>query len=397
MKEKNARSVSSESECKETVEVCVNTNLRPGERVRQFLQTQFLAKRGKTSQRLPTISELATRLEVSRPTVQSVIAELVKEGTLQTRAGDGTYLTALPEKINRTFQLGVNALQAYSWNGHIYGGIFSAAMESANPVQICPLSVSREESADYVALFSATFPELDGYILLPPCNTVEVIQQIEKTGKPWVSFNAPSPGSVANFVAPDYYGASFTIGRALASQGRRRVLYVSTDAGQIVSSDMLRLTGLTNGLQSITRDAQIRVERLEATTQQESYALIERLVQSKDWFPDAVYCMGDYLALGCAEALGEFDFDVPEEVSVIGGSGMNLHTFARPDITRMDMAFHRVGQELIQMMIRRLQFGGAEQTGVYVPTGFFGFGTTSEHENELLQAETHHLDKANKC
>jgi len=45
----------------------------------------------------------------------------------------------------------------------------------------------------------------------------------------------------------------------------------------------------------------------------------------------------------------------------------------------------RVGQEAVEMVIRRIRLGGISLPGVIVPNSFMGGATTRAQENELLE------------
>ncbi len=92
----------------------------------------------------------------------------------------------------------------------------------------------------------------------------------------------------------------------------------------------------------------------------------------------AVYVANDEMAFGLLRALFERGRRVPEDVSVVGFDGIALSEFSAPPLTTIRQDFHRLGRELVRLVLEQL--GGAPAAGlgrVVIPTELIVRGTTA--------------------
>lgn len=92
----------------------------------------------------------------------------------------------------------------------------------------------------------------------------------------------------------------------------------------------------------------------------------------------AVYCANDEMAFGLMRALHEVGRRVPEDVSIVGFDGIALSEFSSPPLTTVKQDFHRIGRELVRMVLAQLRSkGGRIQDRVIIPTELVVRGTTA--------------------
>ena len=92
----------------------------------------------------------------------------------------------------------------------------------------------------------------------------------------------------------------------------------------------------------------------------------------------AVYCANDEMAFGLMRALYEHGRRVPDDVSVVGFDGIALSEFSSPPLTTVKQDFHRVGRELVQLVLDQLRSKERRpQVRVVVPTELIVRGTTA--------------------
>ncbi len=92
----------------------------------------------------------------------------------------------------------------------------------------------------------------------------------------------------------------------------------------------------------------------------------------------AVYCANDEMAFGLMRALYEHGRRVPDDVSVVGFDGIALSEFSSPPLTTVKQDFHRVGRELVQLVLDQLRSRDRHpQVRVVVPTELIVRGTTA--------------------
>jgi len=372
--------------------------LRPGERLLEYLLAEFERPEFKTGSRLPTNIELAKKLGISPGTVQSVLRKLAREGRVSATRGSGTYLIQPSENASRTLRIGIGVPLARfesqdGWMSKIAGGIFQAAL--ARNVAIEGISDQAAEYQRAIEELQEKQRHLDGLILFPymlPPKKVSLIQDYEKEGKPVVHIYPPSLTATANFSTTDFLSSGYEIGRAWKKSGRQRVALLSGSVGggdmRTAISHQLRYAGLANGFGNACGGIKNPLRILEtadpSTSTEAGYERIKKLLASGEGLPDAIFCAGDWLALGAFHALVEAGVGVPEEVSIVGASGLDLSSTDCQNLTRVNNDLARVGRAAMEMALRRLELKCLDLPGIVVPISFIGGATTRPEENSLL-------------
>lgn len=372
-------------------------SLRAGERVMQFLASELVRPTlNGGEERLPTNKELAERLNVSPGTVQGMLRKIAQEGRIRSRRGSGTYLVPPSEQPAKTIRIGIGAsLQKLhdpnGWISRIGGGIFEAALTK----QVLLEGISNAEASPEAMIGELMDKKarLDALILLPyptAARYAKLIEAYESVGKPVVHIHPPSMTSTANFTSTGFLAAGRAVAQAWKQTGRKRILFFLTvihGGGQRSPvSDQLRYAGLISGLGPQSGTTLSTYESINHESSHEAgYRTIKQMIAKGGEIPDAVYCSGDWLALGALQAFQESAIRVPEDVSIVGAGGVNLLQTICPDLTRAKNNLELVGAEAVNMVARRLQLGGLSLPGVIVPASFMGGATTRIGENLLLE------------
>lgn len=368
--------------------------LRPRERVEAFLHSAMRQGRWKVGGRLPTNRELAAKLGVSVPTVRAALEKFAREGRVRSRSGSGTFLVSARggdsgEVHALVCCFGVSEQARDVWAGPIYSGIFQAAGRQHPPVALRCLAAEAEPDRLVQHLLEQR-KKLDGLILFPavlapPEARARVVAAWEEEGKPVVSLNPPSAFETANFVSADYFGSAVLLGEAWRKSGRKRALLVFHGEFASSPSSNHRFLGLKAGF-SPAGGAECPVDFLERTgpTEADGHEAGRRILAGPRPLPDAIFCGGDFLALGLCRALREAGVKVPEQVSVVGGTGMNPVDSASSGLTRTQHPLGAIGAGLLGMLVARVRGKGAPVPGRYLPMPFAGGGTTRPEENALL-------------
>lgn len=363
----------------------VADELRPAARVRHYLGSLAIQLAGEEERRLPGAQQLAQQLRVSPRTVATVYKEMAGQGLLRARVGDGTYLLGTPDAARREMRVGLSVglgqrgSTSQRWASEICGGILDSAGAAASPVAVVPLPHT-DDRATPVEQALAMLPKVDGLILFPSPHTAAIRGGFDEAGKPVVSLNAPSPTATSDFVSPDYHRASRILGAALRDAGRRRVLFlVSGPIDQSVSTQQ-RLAGLMAGIgTALGRGVGVDIVEAEGPEEALGYAATRgRLAGGAE--PDAIYAAGDMLALGAIHALREHGLRVPDDVSVVGGTGIQPAEAAHLRLTCCQQPLHDLGGSLLDMLVSRLRHPDQPAPGHYVAMPFAGEGTTREQE-----------------
>jgi LacI family transcriptional regulator len=358
----------------------------------QYLLAEFDRPDLKEGSRLPTIRRLAQHLGVSLITVQHVFHQLAQQGRIRTKARSGTFLVAPPSQahpltigLSITAPSGSRDLLPQLWGYQIYGGMMNTVMRLGKAVTLLPLSCKEQGDEKKQHLLLEARSQVDGLILFPFPEHDSIRAAYQQAGKPVVEINPPSETATTDFVSADFFGASLQIGQAWKTSGRKRVALIMAASWGKMASSRLRLAGLVNGL-GVESDGSFGCRLITAASSLEAdgYEATRRLLSKPGWIPDAIYCEGDFLALGAMKALCETGLRIPEEVSVMGGTGVDLSGTTCPLLTRIRQPFERIGEEALLMLKRRIEKGGESLPGQFLANAFIGGMTTRPDENKLL-------------
>lgn len=373
--------------------------LRPGERVLRYLLQEFDRSELKHGARLPSNRELARRLDVSVPTVQSVLKALSREGRIEARHGSGTYLVSRPQSAKSSQQIVISALLHPDeklndpWMNAIISGFMPVALRSRPTtfVGIAPEKFGTDES---VTALLAELPAADGLIIMPyalmPNDRDRIAAAYEKAGKPVVYLNPPDIFSTANFVATDYLRSAQTLGRVWRETGRRRVIvFAITEKYEYAISSQLRLMGLAAGLgPALGESLSLQMIESDSAGKNNAYQLMKAILKDTGSgpVPDAILVPAAGAQADIVRALREQGLRIPEDVSLVATEKISTPQAGEAATTVIHEPAQPLSRHLLEMLFARMDNQGASLPGRYVPATFLCGATTRPKENALLQA-----------
>lgn len=152
----------------------------------------------------------------------------------------------------------------------------------------------------------------------------------------------------------------------LISRGRRRILFLGQRAGSLISLERvagyraaLKESGLAYRREIIVSDA----------TGESAYGagVVARLLKGRQR-PDALVCYDDHLAMGALKAALEVGVKVPDELAVIGFTGINETIFTFPPLTTVQEDGYAVGKTAMELMASALQKQEPAERKIQIPT-----------------------------
>lgn len=371
----------------------IGLRLRPGERVMRYLLEEVDRSRRNGDQRLPTVREVAAQLNVSRFTVHSAFQKLVGQGCIRSKVGNGTFLVA-PQPIKGRpaptdcLRIALNTpypgkKPGSAWGFAIIEGMFKAAAASSPRVMVLPLPHPSPYREAAVQELIEQRSLVDGIILFPEEWDKPIRAAYEEAGKPVVDITPARMSATTNFVSMDFFEVSRRLGQVWRETGRKRVALVADQPTNV--SIQLYYFGLQAGLnRELHPDISLQYLLPNSILEEDGYQAINSVLAVSRTAFDAVYCIGDPLALGVVRALRAHGLRVPEDVSVVGGTGMDLSISACPRLTRIGQPMEAIGEAAIDMLRQRIQQHGASAPGRVLPINFIGGATTRREENDLL-------------
>lgn len=371
--------------------------MRPAQRVSEYLDQQLASSLGAEPIRLPTARRLAQELGVSERTVLTVYRQYSSRKLTRTKAGGGTYLVPTAAPAPETIRIGISSQQSNpqdrrSWAGLVYVGIFEEAGAVVPAASVLPMvSVEEDRPRNIIEMLLSHRQRVDGLILFPiGVDPTPVIEAYAQDRKPVVHLNPPSHTATENFVSPDFFGVSRAIVEAFIQAGRKSIVIMVTAnqvGGKLVVrgvSNQMRIHGaMTAAGMALGRDVQVHVIAATNASEFSGSEAMEAFLD-RGLSIDALYCAGDRLAMSAIEVLQQRGYRVPEDVSVVGGTGADVSDSSWPTLTRVAQPLRETGRALTAMLRRRILQPDKPCPGVFIPTPVVGGSTTRSQENKLL-------------
>jgi DNA-binding LacI/PurR family transcriptional regulator/DNA-binding transcriptional regulator YhcF (GntR family) len=333
---------------------------------------------------LPAMRDLAGQFASSVPTVQKAIRLLEEEGLVSCRARLGAFVreaddqkspkskevarhiglvcTPLRTQPMRPDDWGMHILRAVEEEWIDTGGFYLTRIGAADrdpDRNLKGMAAQIDELSELLAgaiLFQSTRPQ-----------ALAMMEQLDRLGVPWVSINHPTEEVIHNFVSANNLAAGKTAGHCFLANGFEKIVILSTDLTYAVSS-MHKATGLIEAYLARRRPIS-GIEYVRSDIAEEPGGYEAMAAYLKKQRPDAVFATGDLLALGAIRALREAGLSVPEDVSVIGSTGLNAGTYATPALTVVPQPMEAMGRAAARMLMRMIQTGERRLPGRQIDGG----------------------------
>ncbi len=83
--------------------------------------------------------------------------------------------------------------------------------------------------------------------------------------------------------------------------------------------------------------------------------------------PTAVFCFSDDMAIGAMNALREYDYRIPEDISVIGFDDISYAELMYPKLTTIRQPLEDIGRNCMQLLVEQLKGNRPEQKVIRLP------------------------------
>ena len=312
--------------------------------------------------RLPSETQLAARYAVSRPTVASALAELVREGYVVRRPGSGTFVTIDRQTVSslqrKTF--GLLSPKLGEVFEPISGRIASLSHQNNfNLLWSTPGEGDAEASASFYVTAAERFVEsgIDGVFLVPleyfeAAETANrtVVEHLEEAGVTIVLIDSDicvfPQRSRYDLVGIDNVRTAYEATKHYLSQGAERVDFVvrpyshSTVPERIYGYQLALLHhGITPEKEWIHRGNAADTSFVEECLRRGSSNVI---------------CQNDATAIEFMHALTTLGVAIPEQTRVIGFDDVRYSRLARVPLTTSSQPCEDIGSVAVEMMLRRL-------------------------------------------
>lgn len=354
------------------------------------LQQMIRGGRWLADGKVPPMRKLASEFNVSAATVQSALQMLQEEGIVQMRDRSGVFINRTRYKAARSSFVGLltpyleaemgeqdremlRRQMSFSfdldeWSSHIHRSFVQTLKSHHLDLMAIPVPVDQGDFGAAVAgRIERLGAPLAGVLFTAFDFTQSLVKELDVRDIPWVTINPLTQHSVYNFVAADNLHGGKRVGRCLAGMGIRDVLVLCRSMGSF-RTDVEKVLGLFQGY--MERDMPVdRIVTRTVPTPLESagYAQTRAYIKETGKIPQAVFAISDTLAMGAIKALREAGARVPEDVGVIGATGLELAGHSDPALTTLAQPMMEIGRQAGEMLTFMIREGVRRLVGRRIP------------------------------
>ncbi len=307
-----------------------------------------------------TINDIAKALSVTPSTVSRALAgntrvsvktrNLVKEKAREMGYQPNVIAASLRKGKSDTIGMIVPRI-----NRHFFSNVISGVEEILNPagynLVICQSGESqlKEEKAVETLLRNQV-----GGILLSlslQTQTFDHLQEVIRRQIPLVQFDRIHAGISGSKVINDNYTGAYLATKHLIKAGFKRVAHFA--GGRNLKAYQERYMGYVKAMSEAGYELDETLVMDNVITREAGYESLKRLL--KKGVADALFCAGDYSALGALEALKEMGINVPDEFGVVGFANEPFAELMYPTLSSVEQNGFEMGNKAAAAMIKCLE------------------------------------------
>ncbi len=355
--------------------------------------------------KIPSMSKLSKKFEVSVNTLHSAVRHLAKHGVLASGVGSGTFLMRSVDKFDldyegRVWTVGLvveaglanrlefqpEILNSENWGYRILRGIYKAG--KTRKIRIKTVGIPRDvwNNPSVKSLTNAVKPQLngiDGLISFPMKRHV-LIDAMESLGLPWVLVNPPDDMSTTNYVSPDHYGASVVVGQLAARLGAKHIWMLTTWPNW--PSNRQRIRGLRDGLMfEGGRFGEMNIIVAKEAGYYDGFKSMFNAFRKYPEVPDFIYTGGDDLAKSAVEVVRAHSLEPGRDVSIISSTGLPNLVDCDPPISTVELPMEKTGETTVEMVRRMLETNQHTLPAKIISTPIVLRNTTPPEAKNILE------------
>jgi len=331
------------------------------QRIYRTLQAAIASGEYRTGQRLPSESELVKTFGASRITVNRALRELQMVGTIERRAGSGSYVRAESKRCY-TFGLFIPELG----QTEIFEPICQGMVGAGNPhdhVLIWGKTLGSTETTEAEAKDACRRlidNKVSGVFFAPfeACATKDdlnraVVSTLSAAQIPTILLDRDivdyPERSKYDVVGIDNRRAGFVATQHLINSGCKRIGFIGRP--HLAPSCVARASGYRDaiaGRAALDADAGF-VERLDPADPASVAQVMKR------FRPDGIVCSNDRTAAQLMKTLENLGFRVPEQVRLVAFDDVKYASLVSVPLTTIHQPCAELGAAAIQAMIQRIE------------------------------------------
>lgn len=329
--------------------------------------------------KIPSESQMARHLNISRSTVRTALQQAQMEGLIERQPGRGTFIT---------YHSNVQALQfiaiiTSSFDSESHSLWLNGAEEEAKAqgyrMIFCNTQTSQEEFDTLRQLQAA---HVRGVLMWPKLDETHHTRNYADITLPIVMLDRYPVATAFDCVTSDNQGGVKQLMEHLFELGHERIVFLS-HANLNIQPVAERLSTYRT-IMKAAGCATFEPWLLRQDTGQEINSYDVMRAYSADKHPDveqiiayyeastprptAILALNDYLAALAARAMQRLQIPVPEGVSITGFDDTDIAVYLAPPLTTVAQDTYEMGKHAARLLIERMNGHNGPQRSVQVPT-----------------------------
>lgn len=256
-----------------------------------------------------------------------------------------------------------------SWTGHISRAIHAAANAARVDTLTMATPTQQNREPELLDRLQNLRQSIAGLVIFQLQQLPSLAVGLDEMQIPWVSIDRPAPNATHNFVSSDFTRAGYVVGQTFAACAFERVLLMLSDFKAFRSSAELSMGFMQAYLEQGRSTSDIAYRISTQTSEQAGYELTRRFLL-EGGKPQGILASGDRMAVGAIRACKELGIECPRDVSVVGGTGLELSRYTNPRLSVIQQPMQQIGQSAVSLLLDMAQTGARRIPGTLLACDF---------------------------
>ncbi|MCC3158044.1 LacI family transcriptional regulator [Hymenobacter sp. 15J16-1T3B] len=245
----------------------------------------------------------------------------------------------VPQIANYFFSQAINGIEAIAYNRGYHVIIFQTHESYEREVANVQQALSRKVDGLLISLSSET-------------SDVEHLRELLDRNMPIVQFDRVSTELNTTKVVADNFAGSFAATEHLIKAGRKRIAHLTIPPWISITQE--RLAGYRAALEQYGLEYDENLVRYGTFGPDEADKMVDDLLAQASP-PDAFFTASDRLALGALAALQRRKIAIPQDVSLIGFTNLNVADLLSPSLSTVVQPAQEIGQIAAERLIELIE------------------------------------------
>jgi LacI family transcriptional regulator len=242
---------------------------------------------------------------------------------------------------------------AYSFYAQMLSGIEDYASSKGYSIIICNIEEKLGKEMHYLTLFAEM--RVNGIVMMHEKLDEKIARFMTECGIPIVLASV-RPKLLAGklpSVNIDDFQAAYEGTEYLIRKGKKRIALIADNLNDATSGEA-RYEGFRAAMRDYGVECDDSLIRFGRFSIEDGYRLAREIFQAASERPDAVFAVGDVLAVGALRYLAEQKIAVPREVGILGFDDLPIATVCTPRLTTIRQPIKELGVAAMQTLVKSM-------------------------------------------